>query len=83
LAISQRVRVQVFPTLCQLSCWNTAWWLNLVLAMTLLPHSKRCQMGSISSQLINRQRCIIISTLLGHKRTSKRQPKPQDKRYCY
>jgi len=50
LAISQRVRVQVFPTLCQLSCWNTAWWLNLVLAMTLLPHSKRCQMGSINTK---------------------------------
>jgi type II secretory pathway pseudopilin PulG len=33
--------------------------------------------------LINRQRCIIISTLLGHKRTSKRQPKAKDKRYCY
>ena len=33
--------------------------------------------------LTNSQRCIIISTLLGHKRTSKRQPKPQNKRYCY
>ena len=33
--------------------------------------------------LRNSQRCIIISTLLGHKRTSKRQPKPQNKRYCY
>jgi type II secretory pathway pseudopilin PulG len=33
--------------------------------------------------LRNSQRCIIISTLLGHKRTSKRQPKAQDKRYCY
>jgi type II secretory pathway pseudopilin PulG len=34
--------------------------------------------------LRNSQRCIIISTLLGHKRTSKRQPKRNnDKRYCY
>ena len=34
--------------------------------------------------LRNSQRCIIISTLLGHKRTSKRQSKPNDnKRYCY
>ena len=34
--------------------------------------------------LKNSQRCIIISTLLGHKRTSKRQSKPNDnKRYCY
>ena len=33
--------------------------------------------------LRNSQRCIIISTLLGHKRTSKRQTKAQDKRYCY
>ena len=33
--------------------------------------------------LTNSQRCIIISTLLGHKRTSKRQTKAQDKRYCY
>ncbi|MEG4104819.1 prepilin-type N-terminal cleavage/methylation domain-containing protein [Microcoleus sp. S13_C5] len=34
--------------------------------------------------LKNSQRCIIISTLLGHKRTSKRQSKPnENKRYCY
>jgi type II secretory pathway pseudopilin PulG len=34
--------------------------------------------------LRNSQRCIIISTLLGHKRTSKRQSKRnEDKRYCY
>jgi type II secretory pathway pseudopilin PulG len=34
--------------------------------------------------LTNSQRCIIISTLLGHKRTSKRQSKPNsNKRYCY
>lgn len=34
--------------------------------------------------LRNSQRCIIISTLLGHKRTSKRQSKRNDdKRYCY
>ena len=34
--------------------------------------------------LTKRQRCIIISTLLGHKRTSKRQSKPNaNKRYCY
>jgi len=34
--------------------------------------------------LKNSQRCIIISTLLGHKRTSNRQSKPNDnKRYCY
>ena len=34
--------------------------------------------------LRNSQRCIIISTLLGHKRTSQRQSKPNDnKRYCY
>jgi type II secretory pathway pseudopilin PulG len=34
--------------------------------------------------LTNSQRCIIISTLLGHKRTSKRQSTPNDnKRYCY
>ncbi|MEG4946225.1 transcriptional regulator [Microcoleus sp. F8-D3] len=33
--------------------------------------------------LRNSQRCIIISTLLGHKRTSKRQPKAKDGRYCY
>jgi len=34
--------------------------------------------------LTNSQRCIIISTLLGHKRTSKRQLKPNaNKRYCY
>jgi type II secretory pathway pseudopilin PulG len=33
--------------------------------------------------LRNSQRCIIISTLLGHKRTSKRQTKAQDNRYCY
>ena len=34
--------------------------------------------------LSNSQRCIISSTLLGHKRTSKRQSKPNDnKRYCY
>jgi len=33
--------------------------------------------------LRNSQRCIIISTLLGHKRISQRQPKAQDKRYCY
>jgi len=34
--------------------------------------------------LRNSQRCIIISTLLGHKRTSKRQSKPnENKRYCY
>lgn len=34
--------------------------------------------------LRNSQRCIIISTLLGHKRTSTRQSKPNDsKRYCY
>ena len=34
--------------------------------------------------LTNSQRCIIISTLLGHKRTSKRQSKHNDdKRYCY
>ncbi|MEG4285227.1 transcriptional regulator [Microcoleus sp. A006_D1] len=38
-------------------------------------------------QLKNSQRCIIISTLLGHKRISKRQFKPNPnndkKRYCY
>ncbi|MEG3863908.1 pilus assembly FimT family protein [Microcoleus sp. herbarium12] len=38
-------------------------------------------------QLKNSQRCIIISTLLGHKRISKRQSKPNPnndkKRYCY
>ncbi|MEG4251607.1 transcriptional regulator [Microcoleus sp. Pol10D4] len=34
--------------------------------------------------LRNSQRCIIISTLLGHKRTSQRQSKPnENKRYCY
>jgi len=34
--------------------------------------------------LTKSQRCIIISTLLGHKRTSKRQSKPNNnKRYCY
>uniref|UniRef100_UPI0025E03A7E transcriptional regulator n=1 Tax=Microcoleus sp. bin38.metabat.b11b12b14.051 TaxID=2742709 RepID=UPI0025E03A7E len=37
--------------------------------------------------LKNSQRCIIISTLLGHKRISKRQSKPNPnndkKRYCY
>ncbi|MEG4633907.1 transcriptional regulator [Microcoleus sp. AR_TQ3_B6] len=34
--------------------------------------------------LRNSQRCIIISTLLGHKRTSKRQSRPNDSnRYCY
>ena len=34
--------------------------------------------------LTKSQRCIIISTLLGHKRTSKRQLKPNaNKRYCY
>jgi hypothetical protein len=34
--------------------------------------------------LTNSQRCIIISTLLGHKRTSKRQSTRNDnKRYCY
>ena len=34
--------------------------------------------------LRNSQRCIIISTLLGHKRTSKRQSKRnENKRYCY
>ncbi|MEG4501994.1 type II secretion system protein [Microcoleus sp. F10-D1] len=33
--------------------------------------------------LKNSQRCIIISTLLGHKRISHRQSKAQDKRYCY
>ena len=34
--------------------------------------------------LTNSQRCIIISTLLGHKRTSHRQSKPnENKRYCY
>ncbi|MEP6520707.1 transcriptional regulator [Microcoleus vaginatus DQ-U2] len=34
--------------------------------------------------LKNSQRCIIISTLLGHKRTSQRQSKPnENKRYCY
>jgi type II secretory pathway pseudopilin PulG len=34
--------------------------------------------------LRNSQRCIIISTLLGHKRTSKRQSTRNDnKRYCY
>jgi type II secretory pathway pseudopilin PulG len=34
--------------------------------------------------LTNSQRCIIISTLLGHKRTSKRQPRRNDnQRYCY
>ncbi|MEG3958081.1 transcriptional regulator [Microcoleus sp. herbarium2] len=34
--------------------------------------------------LKNSQRCIIISTLLGYKRTSQRQPKPNaSKRYCY
>lgn len=38
-------------------------------------------------QLKNSQRCIIISTLLGHKRISKRQSKPNrnnnKERYCY
>lgn len=38
-------------------------------------------------QLKNSQRCIIISTLLGHKRISKKQIKPNPnndaKRYCY
>ena len=35
-------------------------------------------------KLTNSQRCIIISTLLGHKRISKRQSKRNDnKRYCY
>ena len=34
--------------------------------------------------LRNSQRCIIISTLLGHKRTSKRQSKRnENQRYCY
>ena len=34
--------------------------------------------------LRNSQRCIIISTLLGHKRTSKRQSRPNENdRYCY
>ena len=34
--------------------------------------------------LRNSQRCIIISTLLGHKRTSKRQSKRnENERYCY
>ena len=34
--------------------------------------------------LTNSQRCIIISTLLGHKRTSKRQSKRnENNRYCY
>jgi len=37
--------------------------------------------------LTNSQRCVIISTLLGHKRTSSRQSKPNPnndkKRYCY
>ncbi|NJK67481.1 MAG: prepilin-type N-terminal cleavage/methylation domain-containing protein [Microcoleus sp. SU_5_3] len=34
--------------------------------------------------LKNSDRCVIISTILGHKRTSQRQRKPnQDGRYCY
>ena len=33
--------------------------------------------------LKNSQRCIIISTLLGHKRTSHRQRTAKDGRYCY
>ena len=34
--------------------------------------------------LQNGDRCVIISTLLGHTRTSKRQSKPNDKnRFCY
>ncbi|MEG4347367.1 prepilin-type N-terminal cleavage/methylation domain-containing protein [Microcoleus sp. A003_D6] len=33
--------------------------------------------------LKNGDRCVIISTLLGHQRTSKRQSKAQDGRYCY
>ena len=34
--------------------------------------------------LKNSQRCIIISTLLGHKRTSHRQSQPnENKRHCY
>jgi type II secretory pathway pseudopilin PulG len=33
--------------------------------------------------LKNSQRCIIISTLLGHKRTSSRQRIAKDGRYCY
>ncbi|MEG5160826.1 transcriptional regulator [Microcoleus sp. AT3-A2] len=34
--------------------------------------------------LKNGDRCVIISTILGHTRTSKRQSKPNDKnRYCY
>ncbi|MEG4446813.1 transcriptional regulator [Microcoleus sp. AT9_B5] len=33
--------------------------------------------------LRNSQRCIIISTLLGHKRISQRQRTAKDGRYCY
>jgi type II secretory pathway pseudopilin PulG len=33
--------------------------------------------------LKNSERCVIVSTILGHKRISQRQPKAQDGRYCY
>ncbi|MEG4867052.1 MULTISPECIES: pilus assembly FimT family protein [unclassified Microcoleus] len=33
--------------------------------------------------LKNSERCVIVSTLLGHQRISQRQPKAQDQRYCY
>lgn len=34
-------------------------------------------------QLKNSERCVIISTILGHKRISQRQKKAEDGRYCY